>query len=268
MAASPADRSSSRMRAPTLGWMIAFSLARNAPSENTISASRSRSRLPSARSTPSPNSATTRASPGVPGATTSLATASASMTIAPRAASRRDTSLLPEPMPPVRPTRTGRPTLPRRGLGLPAGQLVAEGGERLVGGKRAARGAVAAAPAACGRPPRAAGPGLLAAAGVAVRLGLVAGLAGLGDLAPVGLEPRPGLGVLLFPLLALLLVAFEPLAGLGVEALRVDVVALLVVGGGHAVKGGVEVVPDRLADRALVGLLERQADPAPVQVYV
>jgi hypothetical protein len=46
------------------------------------------------------------------------------------------------------------------------------------------------------------------------------------------LEARPCLGVLLLPLLALLLVTFEPLAGLGVEAVGVDVIALLVVGGG------------------------------------
>ena len=72
------------------------------------------------------------------------------------------------------------------------------------------------------------------------------------------LEPRARLGVLALPLLTLGVVALEPLAGLGVEALRVLVVALLVVGRGHAVQRGVEVVADRLADGALVGLLERQ----------
>src|SRR6266498_1254099 len=82
------------------------------------------------------------------------------------------------------------------------------------------------------------------------------------------LVPGPGLGVLPLPLLALGVEALQPLARLGVEALRVDVVALIVIGGGHAVQGWVEVVPDRLADRALVRLLERQADPAPVEVDV
>ena len=57
------------------------------------------------RSTSGPNAATTSASPGVPGSTTSLAMASASITTAPCAASRRETSLLPAPIPPVRPTR-------------------------------------------------------------------------------------------------------------------------------------------------------------------
>src|ERR1700729_3680210 len=82
------------------------------------------------------------------------------------------------------------------------------------------------------------------------------------------LEPGPGLGVLVLPLLALLLVTRQPFARLRVEAVGVLVVALLVVGGRHAVQGRVEVVADGLADRALVGLLERQADPAPVQVDV
>src|SRR6266568_4219434 len=92
--------------------------------------------------------------------------------------------------------------------------------------------------------------------------------AGLLHLLAVRLEPGTRLGVLVLPLLALLLVAGQPLPGLRVEALRVLVVALLVVGGWHAVQGRVEVVADRLADGALVGLLEGQADPAPVQVDV
>ena len=82
------------------------------------------------------------------------------------------------------------------------------------------------------------------------------------------LEPGPRLGVLPLPLFALGVVALEPLAGLGVEAVGVDVVALVVIGGRHAVQGRVEVVADRFPDRALVGLLEREADPAPVQVDV
>src|SRR5215470_11805550 len=143
-----------------------------------------------------------------------------------------------------------------------AGQLVAECGESFVGGERAARSAVIA-----GRGRRAPWP-RPACLGRLSRLVLGGLAAGLGDLAPVRLEPGPRFGVLLLPLFALLLVALEPLACLRVEALRVDVVALLVVGGRHAVQGRVEVVADGLADRALVGLLERQADPPPVQVDV
>src|SRR3712207_5231014 len=74
------------------------------------------------------------------------------------------------------------------------------------------------------------------------------------------------LGVLPLPGLAGLVVALEPLAGLRVEALGVDVVALLVVRGGHAVGGRVELL--LVADDALVGLLEGQRDPATVQVDV
>src|SRR6185437_11920034 len=71
---------------------------------------------------------------------------------------------------------------------------------------------------------------------------------GLLDLAPVRLEASPRLGVLVLPLLALPLEALQPLARLRVEAVGVLVVALLVVGGRHAVQGRVEVVADGLAD--------------------
>ena len=77
---------------------------RAAGSANTIFPSASRSRLPSARSRWSPNASATAANPGVPAATTSRASASASITIAPCAASNRDTALLPDPIPPVNPT--------------------------------------------------------------------------------------------------------------------------------------------------------------------
>src|SRR5262249_14832360 len=63
-------------------------------------------------------------------------------------------------------------------------------------------------------------------------------------------------------------VALEPVAALGVEAIGVQVVALVVVGRGHAVERRVELVARRLGGHALVGLLERQADPPPVQVDV
>src|SRR5215831_7744105 len=141
-------------------------------------------------------------------------------------------------------------------LVLPAGELVPQRGQRFVGGQRTGglgRGLGARH-----------GGGLVAPAR---RLGRI-GPARLRDLLLVSLVPGPRLGVLLLPLLALLLVTLEPLLGFGVEALRVDVVTLLVVGRGHAVQGRVEVLADRLADRALVRLLQRQADPAPVQVDV
>ncbi len=91
------------MRAPTR-WTIAFSAASRSGSANTIFPTFSRSMAPSGSSTSTPNSATTAARPGVPGSTTSRAILSASMIIAPRSSSRADTSLLPDPIPPVSPT--------------------------------------------------------------------------------------------------------------------------------------------------------------------
>src|SRR5690242_14345206 len=109
-----------------------------------------------------------------------------------------------------------------------AGQLVAEGGQGLVGGQGAGRGVVVlagrAVAAARGARRRLGGRG-----GVA-RLALFLGLgAGLLDLAAVRLEAGAGLGVLPLPLFALGLVAGEPVAALRVEALGVQVVALVVV---------------------------------------
>ena len=80
------------------------------------------------------------------------------------------------------------------------------------------------------------------------------------------LEAGLGLGVVALPLVPLDLEALEPFAALGVETLRVLVVALLVVVGGHAVQGGVEVLLVRRD--GLVGLLQRQADPTAVEVDV
>src|SRR5580700_1620021 len=141
---------------------------------------------------------------------------------------------------------------------LAAGQLVPEGRERLVRGQRArplnlrAGGAVVVAPVVA-----------------ALVLGRGLGLGpGLGDLGLVRLVAGAGLGVLPLPLLPLAVEALKPLAGLGVEALRVEVVALVVVGGRHAVQRRVEILARHLAGRALVGLLEREADAAPVQVDV
>src|SRR5580700_933886 len=152
----------------------------------------------------------------------------------------------------------------KRLLVLPAGELVAQRGQGLVGRQRAG-----GLELRLGLRPATA----VTTVGAAVALAAAAAVVGLapprlGDLRLMRLVPRPGLGVLVLPLLALLLVALEPFLGLGVEALGVDVVAGAVVGRGHAAQGRVEVVSDRLADRALVGLLERQADPAPVQVDV
>src|SRR5258705_2849266 len=166
---------------------------------------------------------------------------------------------------------------------LAAGQLLAQGRQGLVGSQRAggtgtrgrARGARAGCAALAGPARAAAAAGTRGAVGRAGFADLASGyflLVGLGPgrlhLLAVRLNPGPRLGVLMLPLLALLLVARQPLAGLRVEALRVLVVTLLVVGGRHAIEGRVEVVADGLADGALVGLLEREADPAPVQVDV
>src|SRR5262249_1612802 len=125
---------------------------------------------------------------------------------------------------------------------LAARQLVAQGRESLVRGERAGRAALVTAIA--GRRRAAAAPGLgglaVGAAGLAA-LRLLGGLARLGDLAAVRLETGPRLRVLVLPLLALRVIPFQPLARVRVEAVRVDVVALVVVGGGHAVQGRVEV---------------------------
>ena len=103
---APRSRSSSCIRCPTSGCTIPFSVASFAGSAKTISPSRSRSSASVGpqhlgRRTPRPR----------PRAPASLARpppcamASASIRIAPCAASRRDTSLLPDPIPPVSPTR-------------------------------------------------------------------------------------------------------------------------------------------------------------------
>src|SRR3954454_22029752 len=95
----------SAIRSPTRGCTMALSRLRASASLKTMDATLSRSSAPSERSTSGPNSCTTLASPGVPTATTSCAAWSASTSTAPSATNRRDASLLPEPMPPVSPTR-------------------------------------------------------------------------------------------------------------------------------------------------------------------
>src|SRR3954454_8281989 len=141
------------------------------------------------------------------------------------------------------------------GSGLPlvvaAGQLAPQLGERLVAGQRAT-----------GRLRR----GLR---GVRRRFrGLDLGGLSLLDLLLMRFPASLRGGVLRLPLGLLRLVARPPLAGLGVEALRVDVVARLVVLRRHAVLRRVEVVGDSLADRALVGLLQRQRDATTLEVDV
>src|SRR3984885_7207975 len=135
-------------------------------------------------------------------------------------------------------------------LALTTGQLVAEGGQGLVRGQGAGRRVVL-------RPGRAVARTrtrrrLGGRCGGLARLALFLGLgAGLLDLTAVRLEAGAGLGVLPLPLLALRLVAGEPVAALRVEAVGVHVVALVIVGRGHAVERRVELLADGLADRAL-----------------
>ena len=130
--------------APTSGCTIALSEASFSrvgeddraellPVERAVGAQHLRRRTPRPRA----------ASPGVPGSTTSRAILSASITTAPRAASRRDTSLLPDPMPPVSPTfsmtaayavrpRPGPRRWPLRSRAQPGCGIPAAGGGRPV----------------------------------------------------------------------------------------------------------------------------------------
>ena len=162
-----------------------------------------------------------------------------------------------------------RRVLPAERLALSAGQLLAERGQGLVGGQGAGRGAGLGRRAAGPRRARRGLDGGDAALGDLAALRRLFGLgAGLLDLLAVRLEASAGLGVLPLPLLTLRVEAGQPVARLGVEALRVQVVPGLVVGRGHAVQGRVELVAGGLADRALVGLLERQRDATAVEVDV
>ena len=83
------------------------------------------------------------------------------------------------------------------------------------------------------------------------------------DLGSVQLVVTLCLCVASLPLCALGLEALHPLVGLRVEALREDVVALLVVGVTHAVLGRVE-----LFGEVLVSLLEGQGDTTTLEVDV
>src|SRR4051812_11081234 len=137
---------------------------------------------------------------------------------------------------------------------LAAGELGPQRGQGLVAGQRATGGggSVRTSSVVTG----------VAAAGSCLGVGFLR----RGDLLAVRLEAGLSLGVLLLPLLALGVEALAPFAGVGVEALGVEVVALGVVGGGHAVGGRVELL--LVTDDALVGLLEGERDATTVEVDV
>src|SRR4051812_21916545 len=138
MSSGPAACWTCAERAATSGWTIALSALRRSSSAKTIAPSFGRSSEPSGASTSAPTSATTAASPSVPGSTTSRAIRSASTRTAPYEASSRATSLLPAPIPPVRPTVSmpasllGGPPRPRcAGLAPSAAVVLAVGEEAL-----------------------------------------------------------------------------------------------------------------------------------------
>src|SRR5690606_3453734 len=108
----------------------------------------------------------------------------------------------------------------RQTISLAAGELVAQRLERLVGGQRAACGGVRLGLRLRG-----------IATGGSFAAALRIGLLRLGDLPLVRLPALMRLGVLLLPDSLSFLVAFLPLPGLRIEAVGVDVVALVVVGG-------------------------------------
>src|SRR6478609_5310350 len=151
--------------------------------------------------------------------------------------------------------------------GSVAGELLAQCGQRLVGGEGAlghrCRRTGRAALVVVGGRRRARLRGVRG--GVAATGGLRVGLGERLDLGAVRLPAGVRLGVLLLPGLALLLEALEPLVGLRVEALGVLVVTLLVVLGGQAVQGRVEL---DLVGAVLVRLLQRQRDAATLEVDV
>src|SRR6478736_3920630 len=144
---------------------------------------------------------------------------------------------------------------PRRSGSGVAAELLAQSGERLVVGEGAASGALRGERVARGARRR--------------RLEGVLDLGGREDLLLVSLPAGLSGRVLGLPGVALGLEALEPLARGRVEALRVLVVALLVVLGDHAVQRGearVELGVVRVD--ALVGLLEAQRDAATLEVDV
>src|SRR5690606_10047477 len=136
-------------------------------------------------------------------------------------------------------------------LRVAARELLAQSGESLVVGKRAGTGRVGRERLAGNSSAEVVASGCL-------------GLGCLGNRSLVSLPASLGCSVLLLPCLALGVEAFLPRTGLGVEALRVLVLAVLVVLGEHAVQRRVELGAVG-ADR-LVGLLERQRDATTLEV--
>ena len=126
-ASGPASSMICAVRAQIAGWVRASRSRSAAGSPKTTRPRAGRSRPPSRSSTAAPNRSATAASAGVPGSTTSRATASASTTTAPSDASWADTVDLPEPIPPVRPTRSMSATL------APEGRRHAPGSARRAG---------------------------------------------------------------------------------------------------------------------------------------
>src|SRR5580704_5457411 len=141
-------------------------------------------------------------------------------------------------------TRSPPSSRPRweRSSALAAGQLVAQCGKRLVRGQGAG-------------PLRVGTRRAVVLAGIALVTCLLGRGISLGacldDLLLVRLIACPSLGVLPLPLLALAVEALEPLTGLRIEALGVEVVALVVVSGRHAVQGRVEVLAGDVRAAAL-----------------
>ena len=90
------------------GCRQAFNQAFSSSLLNTRSRRAARFSSPDAVTIPEPKCSTSALRPSLPGATTSRAMISASTMSTPSWANVSLTSVLPEPMPPVRPTRKGR----------------------------------------------------------------------------------------------------------------------------------------------------------------
>src|SRR5512142_256132 len=169
---------------------------RSPGSANTRAPIQRRSSEPSGDRAPAPNASAIRARVAEPGATTARASASASTTGTPRARSRAEKVLLPEAMPPVRPTSRTR--------SLPAGRGL------LAAGLRAGGPGLGGGPGALGPGP---GTGLGRAEGERLGAGAVLGPVDGDPLA--GIDPDLLEGVLDERLLGRL--AVGALDGLGIE---------------------------------------------------
>ena len=110
-ASTAACATSSAVRAQIAGWVMRSRSRRAVGFPNTRRPSAGRSSRLSRSRTSVPKRSAIAARAGIPGSTTSRATASASTTTAPSEASWAATVDLPEPIPPVRPTRSMSATL-------------------------------------------------------------------------------------------------------------------------------------------------------------